>query len=244
MPNTKSETKDFLDELLKDEKFKYDIENDSVYNAIRRGYIDSATRIAEDILGKYSQISGGGGVSSAAITSALGGAHKEMQGFHELVPELYDLAREMYDANVDEKIKKYEAALGYDAYLLEKEKAEAEKNKEDQENGKNEESDGNNGGGNNGGGNNETPKEDIKYPQTDFDDNYSEIGNNGLMSGGLAMDKNPKHEMDENVYEMTRSLISAYISRGKLSDAMSVYNRFKNSMSDAQRAVIEKYFEK
>ena len=63
-------TKDYLEEYLNKKDFEYDVFKDPVYLALKRSYEDNAEKTAEDLLGKYSQISGGGSVSSRAMSAA------------------------------------------------------------------------------------------------------------------------------------------------------------------------------
>ena len=104
-------TKDYLEEYINKKDFEYDVFKDPIYLALKKSYEDNAKRTAEDLLGKYSQISGGGSVSSAAMSAASGAAAAEMSKLSGHIPELYELARQMYDDELAANQKKFQAML-------------------------------------------------------------------------------------------------------------------------------------
>lgn len=222
----KSKTKkDFLEDYLYSEEFEYDIESDPVFKALKDSVKESARKSAEDILGKYSQISGGGSVSSSAISAATQGANNELERLAEEIPELYELAKEMYNDRLAEKERKFRAAMDYDSHVTRYPQSE-----EFEDNSKNEE---------------DTPigepavdKEEA-LPDEPKEKDYSK-GGNGLTTGSLAAKDTAKHQMDKNVFTMTKKLIETYISIGNTTEANTLYSRFKASMSEAQRLEIEK----
>lgn len=101
--------KDYLDDYLDYDEFDYDYKSDPIYQAMKKQYLAEASRTAEDVLGKYSSMSGGGTVSSAAISAASNAANLQKSKLSESLPALYDLAWEMYQGELDNKKEKYEA---------------------------------------------------------------------------------------------------------------------------------------
>lgn len=225
MANNKSK-KELLEELLNSEKEDYDINSDPVFKALKDSVKKSSATAAEDILGKYSQISGGGSVSSAAMSAASQGANKELSRLGEKIPELYALAQEMYNDKLAEKEKKFRSAMDYDAHLAKLEQLyNSEKNEED-----NTEID----------GAPELPKGDAEVmPDENTEEKMLSKGKNGITTGSLAMNESGKHQMDKNVFTATKRLINTYLSAGQNAQANTLFSKFKNSMSDSQRLEIE-----
>ena len=225
--------KDYLEDYINSEAFKYDLEDDPVYEALKRTYSESAKKTAEDILGKYSQLSGLGSVSSAAISAAGQGANSELGKLREQIPELYALAREMYDEDMAEKERRYKAYLEYEKSL--------EKNNSVSDGGKDAAED-------KGQENLPEKEEDKTGGENALEENPSALdegfshskGENGITTGSLAAGAAPKHQMDASVYGMTKNLVRTYISVGRVGDAEKLYSKFKGSMSDSQRLEIEK----
>ena len=229
--------KDYLEDYINSDAFKYDLEDDPVYEALKRTYSANAKKTAEDLLGKYSQLSGLGSVSSHAISAAGQGASSELSKLNEHIPELYELAREMYDADMAEKEKKFRAYLDFEKSnekketasssktekedSAEKEKPKTEDVPEEKEEPKEED--------------NESPGVEHK---SDKGNSYSK-GDNGITTGSLAAESNSKHVMNSEVYTMTKKLVKTYMSIGLRSDAETLYSKFKNSMSASQRLEIE-----
>ena len=230
--------KDYLDDYINSDAFKYDLEEDPVYEVLKRTYSENAKRTAEDLLGKYSQLSGLGSVSSHAVSAAGQGASSELGKLYEQIPELYELAREMYDADMAEKERKFKAYLEFEKSNEKKESSssssDAKTEKEEapeKENLKTE--------------NVPEDKEDtgegspgVDY-ESDKGNSYSN-GDNGITTGSLAAQSNSKHVMNSEVYTMTKKLVKTYMSIGRQGDAEALYSKFKNSMSASQRLEIER----
>ena len=226
-------TKDYLEEYLNKKDFEYDVFKDPVYLALKRSYEDNAEKTAEDLLGKYSQISGGGSVSSRAMSAAASGAASELSKLNDHIPELYELARQMYDDDLSDKEKRYKALLEYDKYL----DAKAEKLlSQDKGSGEEEESD----------KVQEQPVPDDDSEGAEDTGNLPTIekdafskGENGIATGSLAASTSSRHVMDPAVYTMTKRLVNTYMSVGQRNEALALYSKFKNSMSQSQRLEIE-----
>lgn len=226
--------KDYLEDYINSDAFKYDLEDDPIFEVLKRTYSENAKRTAEDLLGKYSQVSGLGSVSSHAISAAGQGANSELGKLYEQIPELYELAREMYDADMAEKERKFKVYLDYEKSNEKKEASssssdaktekEEEPKKEDIPEEKEEQKD-------------EEESPGVDY-ETDKGNSYSK-GDNGITTGSLATTGNSKHVMNSEVYTMTKKLVKTYMSVGRRSDAETLYSKFKNSMSASQRLEIE-----
>ncbi len=226
MAKTKTK-KELLEDYLNTEDFEYDINSDPLFAALKDTVSQNAKKSAEDLLGKYSQISGGGSVSSAAMSAASRGANSELSKLGEEIPRLYELAKEIYNDKLAEKESKFRAALDYESHLAKHPNAEEFADGTPSED------------------TTEPPKPDEpdKIPDEDFSASANDpSGNNGMTSGGLAANGTQKHQMDENVFTMTKKLISTYLSAGQTSRAKSLYSKFKNAMSQAQRSSIDGLF--
>ena len=225
--------KDYLDDYINSDAFKYDLEDDPIYEVLKRTYSENAKRTAEDLLGKYSQLSGLGSVSSHAISAAGQGASSELNKLYDQIPELYELAREMYDADMAEKERKFKAYLDFEKSNEKKEvsSGSSDTKVENEEEPKNEETP----------ETKEDPEEDStdQNYESDKGDSYSK-GDNGITTGSLAAEGNSKHVMNSEVYTMTKNLVKTYMSLGRTSDAETLYSKFKNSMSVSQRLEIER----
>ena len=225
--------KDYLDDYINSDAFKYDLEDDPIYEVLKRTYSENAKRTAEDLLGKYSQLSGLGSVSSHAISAAGQGASSELNKLYDQIPELYELAREMYDADMAEKERKFKAYLDFEKSNEKKEvsSGSSDTKVENEEEPKNEETP----------ETKEDPEEDStdQNYESDKGDSYSK-GDNGITTGSLAAEGNSKHVMNSEVYTMTKNLVKTYMSLGRTSDEETLYSKFKNSMSVSQRLEIER----
>lgn len=219
--------KDLLEDYLYSEDFDYDVESDPVFKALKDSVTENARKTAEDLLGKYSQISGGGSVSSAAMSAATQGANRELSKLGEEIPELYELAKEMYNEKLAEKESKFRAALDYESHLAKHPNQEVFNETENVD--KNEEA-------------TLPPVNNEPKPEENTEEKTYSKGDNGLTSGSLASKDTPKHQMDKNVFDMTKKLIITYLSTGQRSQADALYSKFKNSMSDSQRIEIQQIF--
>ena len=108
--------KDYLDDYLDHKDFEYDYKSDPLYQAVKKQYLMEAERSAEDVLGKYSAMSGGGTVSSAAISAASNAANAHKSKLGQVLPTLYDMAWNIYKDELENKKNKYEAMLGEDRF--------------------------------------------------------------------------------------------------------------------------------
>ena len=220
--------KDYLEDYINSDEFKYDLEEDPIYEALKRTYSENAKRTAEDLLGKYSQVSGLGSVSSHAISAAGQGANSELEKLSEQIPELYELAREMYDEDMAEKERKFKAYLEYERSNEKKDTSSKDEDEKDEK----DDLPVNDG--------TETDKEGSSGVdhETDTGNSYSK-GENGETTGSLALQDSSKHVMNSEVYTMTKRLVKTYMSVGRQSEAQALYSKFKNSMSKSQRLEIE-----
>ncbi len=101
-----SETMD----ALADRQFSYDPATDPVYQSYRRAYTRKGRLAMEDTLGKTTALTGGYGNSYAAA-AAQQSYNGYMQALTDKIPELYDLARELYDKETAQLNARYEQYL-------------------------------------------------------------------------------------------------------------------------------------
>lgn len=206
--------KDYLDDYLDYDDFEYDYKSDPLYSAMKKQYLSEAERTAEDVLGKYSSVSGGGSVSSSAISAASAAANQQKSRLSEAIPTLYDLAWEMYKDELDSKREKYEAVLEEDKFLNSMLKS------------------------------NEAVKEDEENTDNKTENNSGETtlgtGGNGTSSTEPFKPSLTDKKMADGIFDMTKNLIRNLVSAGDGEKARSMYNMYKNAMSQSQRNEIEK----
>lgn len=91
-----------LNELENKEDFKYDLQGDVLYQQYKEQYIDNADRAMRDTVGQVSSMTGGYG-NSYAQTAGQQTYNEVMGGLNDIVPELYQIAQERYDAELQNK---------------------------------------------------------------------------------------------------------------------------------------------
>lgn len=93
-----------LDQILNRDKFSYDVNVDPLYAMYRDQYQREGDRAMQDTLGQASARTGGM-ASSYATTAAQQANQYYMQQLADKVPELYQLAYEMYLDDIDLKVQ-------------------------------------------------------------------------------------------------------------------------------------------
>lgn len=203
--------KDYLDDYLEYDDFKYDYKSDPLYQAMKKQYLSEADRTAEDVLGKYAVSSGGGTVSSSAISAASNAANLQKSKLNEALPTLYDLAWEMYQGELDDKKNKYEALLKEDEFVSKNSvTAESEYSEEEY-----------------------TENENNNYS----DDGEKSQKENTSTSPVKPRGEGKK--MDDGIFDMTKKLIENLVSSGEVNRAKNMYSMYMYSMSSSQRKTIE-----
>lgn len=201
--------KTYLDEYLENDDFRYDYKKDPLYAAMKKQYLSEAERTAKDVLGSYSQISGGGTPSSSAIAAASSAANLQKSKLSSALPQLYDMAWDMYQTELDNKRDKYNAVLDYDKFIYDTYGKEYDKYYEY-----------------------DTPsnKEETAtdYP-VDNENNEDKVNLTPFKDGTGA-----EKSMDPSTFSMTEKLISNMVRAGNLHGAENYVSKFQASMSKSQ----------
>ncbi len=122
-----SKYSDRLDEITEKiqnrDKFKYDINEDALYEQLKNQYIDQGRLAMRDTVAQASAATGGYG-NSYAETSGQQIFQGYLKGLNDKVPELYDMALQKYIAEGDELYRQY-------SMLSERDSAEYGKHRDD-----------------------------------------------------------------------------------------------------------------
>lgn len=102
-----------MNKILGREGFSYDMASDPLYQQYRQQYIQGGQQAMEDTMGRAAALTGGYG-SSYAATAGQQAYNDYLQGLNDKGLELYQLARNAYDAEGDRLNAEY--ALMNDAY--------------------------------------------------------------------------------------------------------------------------------
>lgn len=102
-----------MNKILGREGFSYDMAADPLYQQYRQQYIQGGQQAMEDTMGRAAALTGGYG-SSYAATTGQQAYNDYLQGLNDKGLELYQLARNAYDAEGDRLNAEY--ALMNDAY--------------------------------------------------------------------------------------------------------------------------------
>lgn len=102
-----------MNKILGRESFSYDMAGDPIYQQYRQQYIQGGRQAMEDTMGRSAALTGGYG-SSYATTAGQQAYNEYLKGLNDKGLELYQLARDAYDAEGDRLNTQY--ALLNDAY--------------------------------------------------------------------------------------------------------------------------------
>lgn len=102
-----------MNKILGRESFSYDMASDPLYQQYRQQYIQGGQQAMEDTMGRAAALTGGYG-SSYAATAGQQAYNDYLRGLNDKGLELYQLARNAYDAEGDRLNAEY--ALMNDAY--------------------------------------------------------------------------------------------------------------------------------
>lgn len=95
-----------MDQILNKEKFTYDVNADALYNQYKDQYMAAGKTAMQDTMGQAAAMTGGYGNSYA---QAVG--QQQYQGYlqqlNDKIPELYQLARDSYDRDVNNLYNQY-----------------------------------------------------------------------------------------------------------------------------------------
>ena len=87
---------DTMNKILNREKFSYDLNGDALYQQYKDKYIQQGKMAMGDAIGQASAMTGGYG-NSYAQSVGQQMYQKELQNLNDVVPELWQMARDMYD---------------------------------------------------------------------------------------------------------------------------------------------------
>ena len=98
LPKSNSQQlQDIMDKILGREDFHYDMDADALYQQYKDKYMKQGALAMEDTMGKAAALTGGYGNSYAqSVGQQVYNQH--LAGLNDVVPELYALARQQYDA--------------------------------------------------------------------------------------------------------------------------------------------------
>lgn len=104
---TAKKMEEVLSKLQSREPFAYDLEKDKVYTRYRDQYAKAGRLAGEEASAQAAALTGGYG-NSYGTTASQSAYDRELDRLTELVPELYDRAREDYDARGDLLLEEYD----------------------------------------------------------------------------------------------------------------------------------------
>ena len=95
-----------MDQILNKEKFTYDVNSDALYNQYKDQYMAAGKTAMQDTMGQAAAMTGGYGNSYA---QAVGQQQYQayLQQLNDKIPELYQLARDSYDRDVNNLYNQY-----------------------------------------------------------------------------------------------------------------------------------------
>lgn len=95
-----------MNNIMNREAFSYDVTSDPVYQAMREQYMTGGQQAMMDTMGQAAAMTGGYG-SSYASTAGNQAYQQYLTKLNESIPELYDRARQAYDAEADRMMQQY-----------------------------------------------------------------------------------------------------------------------------------------
>jgi peptidoglycan hydrolase-like protein with peptidoglycan-binding domain len=101
---------DAINKILNREEFSYDLNGDALYQQYKDKYIQQGKMAMGDAVGQASAMTGGYG-NSWAQSVGQQAYNAELQNLNDIVPELYNMALDKYNAEGDNLYKQY-AMLG------------------------------------------------------------------------------------------------------------------------------------
>lgn len=106
-----------VDAYLGREEFKFDVNEDALYNQLKDVYASQAKLAAEDATARASALTGGYG-SSYAATAGSQAYTSHMEGLNEAIPSLYSAAVDRYTAEGDRQLGNISLLMSdYNKYL-------------------------------------------------------------------------------------------------------------------------------
>ena len=96
-----------MNKILGRKDFSYDLASDPMYRMYRDQYTTAGRRAMQDSMGQAAQLTGGYG-SSYSGTVGQQAYNRHLSGLNDRIPELYEMARDKYDAEGDELTRQYE----------------------------------------------------------------------------------------------------------------------------------------
>lgn len=113
---------DVVGKILDQKDFSYDINGDALYQQYKDRYVQGGKMAMMDTMGQAAALTGGYG-NSYAQTVGQQAYGSYLQGLNDQIPELYQLALELYDRKADSLYRRY-SLLGaqegqdYDRYQM------------------------------------------------------------------------------------------------------------------------------
>lgn len=104
-----SQVEDFYNQIVNREKFSYDLNSDMLYNQYKDQYINLGQMAMKDTMGQAAALTGGYGSSySQSVGQQSYDAY--LRQLNEVVPELYGMALDQYNADGDQLAQQYALA--------------------------------------------------------------------------------------------------------------------------------------
>jgi hypothetical protein len=111
------EYKEAVDAYLGRDEFKFDVNEDALYNQLKDVYASQAKLAAEDATARASALTGGYGNSYAA-TAGSQAYTSHMEGLNEAIPSLYSAALDRYTAEGNRQLGNISLLMSdYNKYL-------------------------------------------------------------------------------------------------------------------------------
>lgn len=102
----KKDMERILNEIEGREDFSYDLSSDALYQQYKESYMNTGKQLMEDVSGQSAALSGGYGNSYGASASSAA-YERYIQKLNDKIPELYQNARRVYDAEGDKLYNLY-----------------------------------------------------------------------------------------------------------------------------------------
>lgn len=100
---------DIYDKIQNREDFKYDVNADPLYQTYKNSYVKNARRSMQDTMGKAAGLTGGYG-STYSQGAGQQAYDQTMTGLNDKLPELYDMAFNMYQKEGDRLNQQFQLA--------------------------------------------------------------------------------------------------------------------------------------
>lgn len=124
-PSYADQMDDILDRIMNREPFKYDMDADALYQQYKDQYMSQGKLAMEDTMGQAAALTGGYG-NSYAQTVGQQVYNRYMDGLNDVVPELYAMARNRYDAEGNALMNQYALLADREQSAYARESAEQE----------------------------------------------------------------------------------------------------------------------